>query len=140
MKVDREILEQLIPHKGGMCLLSEVVNWDAASIVCTADAPVPTHPLARNGCVATIVAAEYAAQATAVHGALLANDHRPQEGMLAKLVDVHLEVSELPCVRLTIQAEMMSRSVRGCLYQFDISAADQRMIRGRLMVAFPVQE
>jgi len=138
--VDRETLEQLIPHQGDMCFLSEVKAWDLTSIVCAADAPTPAHPLARNGRVAPIVAVEYAAQATAVHGSLLTNERQPREGVLAKLVDISLEVSELPSAPFTVQAEMLSRSSKGCLYRFDISAAGQWVVSGRLMIAFPVRE
>ena len=34
MALDRRWIEQHIPHKGRMCLLDEVLHWDATQIRC----------------------------------------------------------------------------------------------------------
>ena len=34
MPLDHEWIEQHIPHKGRMCLLDEVLSWDATRIRC----------------------------------------------------------------------------------------------------------
>ena len=69
--MNRAAIAALIPHRGAMCLLAGVQEWDAQQLVCTAtnhrDA---NHPLrTRRGLLAG-AAIEYAAQAMALHGAL----------------------------------------------------------------------
>ena len=61
----------LIPHAGAMCLLDEVVEWDATRL----HARSATHrqldnPLRADGMLHAVNLCEYAAQAMAVHGAL----------------------------------------------------------------------
>src|ERR1700730_12216010 len=73
MPLDRQWIEQHIPHKGRMCLLDEVLSWDATRIRCRR----PTHrsadnPLRLYGRIRAACGIEYAAQAMAVHGALVA--------------------------------------------------------------------
>jgi predicted hotdog family 3-hydroxylacyl-ACP dehydratase len=74
----RDGIAALIPHSGTMCLLDHLERWDTAQIVCTAtnhrDAD---HPLrTRSGLLATC-AIEYAAQAMALHGALIGQAGAP---------------------------------------------------------------
>ncbi|SCC92600.1 putative 3-hydroxylacyl-(Acyl carrier protein) dehydratase-like protein [Thiomonas sp. X19] len=71
-----------IPHQGSMCLLDAVLRWDAQHIVCSAtshrDASNPLRQFDRLGAACGI---EYAAQAMAVHGALVAeHDRMPGPG------------------------------------------------------------
>ncbi len=121
-----------------MCLLEEVLHWDRTRIVCQASAPSADHPLARDGRVASVIAPEYAAQATAVHGALLEGHAQPRAGVLAKLAQVDLLRPDIPgdAGALRVQAEMLSRDVSGCLYGFEVSANHQTICRGKLIVAF----
>ena len=73
--LDRAGIALRIPHSGSMCLLERLEGWDAESIRCTttthsqADNPLRTESglLAPN-------AIEYAAQAMALHGGLLAEE------------------------------------------------------------------
>ena len=138
MKVDRAAIERLVPHAGAMCLVDAVIAWDSSQIQCESAEPGATHPLARDGIVPAIAAAEYAAQATAVHGALLDEANEPRAGVLAKLADVELHAPAFPmhCGALTIRAEVLGRSETGCLYSFDVSSARAPIASGRLMVAF----
>jgi predicted hotdog family 3-hydroxylacyl-ACP dehydratase len=56
-----------------MCLLDEVLGWDAAGIRCrTATHRAADHPLRAHGRLGSACGIEYAAQAMALHGALLA--------------------------------------------------------------------
>ena len=96
MTLDRAGIERRVPHAGAMCLLDAVTQWDATHITCVACAPGATHPLARDGAVPAIAAVEYAAQATAVHGALLDTPVSPRGGVLAKLSNVELHAE---CIR-----------------------------------------
>jgi predicted hotdog family 3-hydroxylacyl-ACP dehydratase len=114
-----------------------VQQWDATDIHCVAAAPSAAHPLARAGIVPAVAAAEYAAQATAMHGALLGGGRAPT-GMLAKLSDVALHARCIPAGGgpLTVHARLLGRSASGCLYDFDVDCAHHPIASGRLMVAF----
>ncbi|MDB5896802.1 MAG: 3-hydroxydecanoyl-[ACP] dehydratase [Ramlibacter sp.] len=137
MKIDRAGIERLVPHAGAMCLLDAVTEWSADSIACTSGWPGADHPLARNQRVPAIVATEYAAQATAVHGALLEDSGRARAGMLATLMDVQLAAASMPAQgdALSIRAHLLSRSPAGCMYSFEVAAAGAPIASGRLMVA-----
>ena len=137
MTLDRAAIEARVPHAGVMCLLDTVHAWDALSIECSAAAPGVDHPLARNGKVPAVVAIEYAAQATAVHGALLSGDARRGVGLLAKLSEVNFEPDASAPLRapLEIQAQIQSRSDRGCLYTFLVQAGTEAAVRGTLLIA-----
>jgi predicted hotdog family 3-hydroxylacyl-ACP dehydratase len=137
MKIDRAGIERLVPHAGAMCLLDRVNEWDATTISCTSAAPGPDHALARDARVPAIAATEYAAQATAAHGALLEPQAPARAGMLAALMDVRLGVEMVPSDEgaLAIRAQVLSRSAAGCLYSFEVGTARTPIASGRLMVA-----
>jgi predicted hotdog family 3-hydroxylacyl-ACP dehydratase len=69
---------------GSMCLLERVLAWDAAHIHCLATSHTGAgHPLAHAGTLGMANGIEYAAQAMAVHGALLAgSETAPAAGFL----------------------------------------------------------
>ena len=134
----RAQIEARIPHAGAMCLLDAVLRWDATTIECHAGAPTAAHPLARAQGVPAVAAVEYAAQAAAVHGALLDRSETPRAGLLAKLVDVELAANPFGGASgsLTVRAELLSRVDAGCMYLFEVSTLQARIARGRLLVAF----
>lgn len=136
MKIDRATIERLVPHAGAMCLLDAVTEWTPDSISCISALPAQDHPLARDRQVPAIVASEYAAQATAVHGALLEDANAPRAGMLATLVDVRLAAPSLPAGAgsLAIRADLLSRSAAGCMYSFEVGSSRGTIVSGRLMV------
>jgi predicted hotdog family 3-hydroxylacyl-ACP dehydratase len=71
MRLDRTWIERNIPHRGSMCLLDEVLEWDAQHIRCrSATHHLPGNPLRSQGRLGAACGIEYAAQAMAVHGAL----------------------------------------------------------------------
>lgn len=66
-----------VPHQGRMCLLERVLAWDETHIVCEAIGHAdPAHPLRDAGRLGAAIGVEYAAQAMAVHGALI-DTHSP---------------------------------------------------------------
>ena len=138
MKLNRSDIERLLPHTDAMCFLDAVTDWDAYNIRCSAAAPDESHPLLRNGKVPAIAAAEYAAQATALHGALLDTATTPRAGMLAKLSDVEVHRVWFPAddTTLSVHATLISRTMDGCLYSFDVASAHQPIASGRLIVVF----
>lgn len=137
MNVDRARIAQLVPQAGSMCLLHEVTQWDASSITCSAAAAAAGHPLSREGALPAIAGCEYAAQATAVHGALVDGADSRRAGMLAKLMDVHLHRSSFAQdgIALNVRAELLGRIETGCLYAFEVAQDGQPVVSGRLIVA-----
>ena len=74
MPLDHQWIEQHIPHKGRMCLLDAVLSWDATRIRCRSTTHrTPDNPLRAHGRLGAACGIEYAAQAMAVHGALVAS-------------------------------------------------------------------
>src|SRR5260370_16947119 len=72
-----------------MCLLDEVLSWDATRIRCrSATHRSPDNPLRLHGRLGAACGIEYAAQAMAVHGALIA-----ASAPLASTVSSHLRGS-----------------------------------------------
>lgn len=127
-----------IPHQGRMCLLDRVESWNENRIVCRAvshrDAD---HPLRAAGRLGAANGIEYAAQAMAVHGALLAasnaNDARPKAGYLTSVRSVNLHVDRLDDVpsELEVVAERQSGDAVSVLYSFSVSAAGVKLLDGR---------
>jgi predicted hotdog family 3-hydroxylacyl-ACP dehydratase len=136
--LSRAQIEALVSHAGSMCLLDRVLQWDGTHIVCQAATPASGHPLARAQGVPVVAAVEYAAQATALHGALLDGRRKARNGMLAKLTDVELFAQWLDesSGALEIQAELLVRGASACTYSFMVQDASGHRARGRLLVAF----
>ena len=90
MTIHRDWIQRHIPHQGSMCLLDAVEQWDANDIVCRAVSHcAPDNPLRHGGGLGICTGIEYAAQAMAVHGALLAGtDRAPASGYLASVRNV----------------------------------------------------
>lgn len=133
----------LIPHSGTMCLLARLDAWRLQHIVCTAtnhrDAD---HPLrTRRGLLAP-AAIEYAAQAMALHGALIgqAAGTPASPGYLASARGVQLHVlrlDDLPATavdELRIEATRLAGDARQILYAFTLHHADRLLAEGRAAV------
>jgi len=103
-----------------------------------AAAPGDGHPLLRDGALSAVAGCEYAAQAAAVHGALVDGAAAPKAGLLAKLMDVDLHASHFASEdgALAVRAIVVSRSDAGCLYEFDVAQDGVPVVSGRLIVAF----
>lgn len=127
-----------IPHHGTMCLLDAVLQWDADSIVCRASSHTAVdHPLRAEGTLGVANGIEYAAQAMAVHGALLAgSDSAPAAGYLTSVRDVRWNVPRLDtqAPELRIQARRLSGDSNTILYSFQVEAAGQTVLSGRASV------
>ena len=71
--LERSEIAALIPHSGSMCLVDRVLSWGDDMIRCSSDSHHRSdHPLRRNGRLGAVHLVEYAVQAMAIHGALLA--------------------------------------------------------------------
>ena len=154
MPLDRQWIEQHIPHKGRMCLLDEVLAWDAAHIRCRSNSHrAPDNPLRAHGRLGAACGIEYAAQAMAVHGALIAasaplastvstqvrGSIGATVGYLASVRNVALQVSRLDDLgeELIAAAERVTGDGRTVLYEFTVtSAAGRVLLTGRASIVF----
>ena len=129
----------LVPHAGSMCLIDAVASWDQASVSCrSASHRRAEHPLRRDGTLSSIHLLEYAAQATAVHGGLVAGDggRRVPPKYLAAARDFEVRVAALDDVHadLQIDAERLLTMGDSILYRFHVSADGQLLASGRLTI------
>jgi len=137
--LSHEELCALIPHAGSMCLLERVVEWDDESILCEAQSHhADHHPLARNGRLSSVYALEYAAQAMAVHGGLLARrDYRSLGGgYLAALREVLITSRDLQMLQgmLLVRAKQLMAQGGNLIYQFEVAADGNILASGRATV------
>jgi predicted hotdog family 3-hydroxylacyl-ACP dehydratase len=149
--LDRQWIEQHIPHKGRMCLLDEVLAWDAARIRCRSSTHrAADNPLRAHGRLGAACGIEYAAQAMAVHGALIAasaplastvssqvrRSIGAAVGYLASVRNVALHVSRLDDLEeeLVAAAERVTGDARTVLYEFSVSSAGQLLLSGRASI------
>lgn len=138
LPLDHAWIAAHIPHSGAMCLLDEVVQWNDETIRCTATSHCDPHnPLRMNGRLAAICGVEYAAQAMAVHGAVLgAASGRPRTGFLASLrnAETHVERLDTLDAPLVVVAERISGDVNNILYRFAVRCGQQTLVEGRAAV------
>lgn len=137
--LDHNWIASRIPHQGRMCLLDCVETWDQEHIQCRASSHrAPDNPLRAHGRLGAACGIEYAAQAMAVHGALLApaDAVAPRAGFLVSVRGVQLNVVRLDDIDddLTVQASCIMRNENNLLYQFSVSAAGQLLLEGRAAV------
>ena len=151
MPLDRNWIEQHIPHKGRMCLLDEVLSWDARHIRCrSATHRTADNPLRAHGRLGAACGIEYAAQAMAVHGALVAasaplasamstsvrGSAAATIGYLASVRNVALYVTRLDDLDadLIALAERVTGDGRTVLYEFSVWGAEQQLLSGRASI------
>lgn len=136
--LDRAGIASRIPHQGSMCLLDRVESWDAESVLCFASSHRAAHnPLRAHGRLGAACGIEYAAQAMAVHGALLAPpDSKPKAGFLVSVRGVEMHVARLDefAADLMISATRIMGDENNILYQFRVSAAGRMLLEGRAAV------
>lgn len=127
-----------IPHSGAMCLLDTVDAWDDTHIRCTATSHRDPHnPLRARERLATVCGIEYAAQAMAVHGALLgATRDRPRVGLLASVrgVDAYVERLDTFDAPLTVDADYLGGDGNTVLYGFTLRCNARVLLTGRAAV------
>ena len=137
--MDRDGIAARIPHSGTMCLLDRLESWDATAIHCSATSHLhPDNPLRTGSGLLAPNAIEYAAQAMALHGGLLAAEGEPPSaGFLASARNVRFGVYRLDTVQgaLQVRARRLSGDARQVLYEFSVTAADGAAVAdGRAVV------
>jgi len=139
LPLDGEAIAARIPHAGAMCLLARAIEGDDARLVCIATSHRDaTNPLrSAHGLLAT-AAIEYAAQAMALHGALVgATRGAPAApGVLASARGVRLHrlrLDDLPG-ELTVTVRRQAGDARQVLYAFELAHHGTCVAEGRATV------
>ncbi len=138
----RDAIARLVPHGGAMCLLDRALGWDAESIACEADRHrAPNNPLWRDGRLPAICGVEYALQAMALHGALLAaSDGAAQPaGYLSSLRDVLICAERLDAVAgpLGVRARALAAEAGGFIYRFEVEGGGGILLMGQAAIILP---
>jgi predicted hotdog family 3-hydroxylacyl-ACP dehydratase len=143
-RLDRAWIESHIPHRGRMCLLDEVVSWDAQRIRCRASSHrLADNPLRAHGRLGVACGVEYAAQAMAVHGAIMAHTAgaTPRAGLLTSVRNLVLLVSRLDDLEtdLIASAERLAGDEGSTLYEFTVSSGGRELLSGRAGIVFAAE-
>lgn len=147
-----EEIARRIPHQGSMCLLEQVASWDMERITCEATSHLDANnPLRAHGRLGAACGIEYAAQAMAVHGALVSQAQAasstkaeatgtPKAGYLVSVRGVALHVPRLDDLdtALTVRAERSSGNAGSILYGFTLHAGATLLVSGRAVVMLDV--
>jgi predicted hotdog family 3-hydroxylacyl-ACP dehydratase len=128
-----------------MCLLDEVLTWNPVRVQCRST----THrdvanPLRAHDRLAAVCGIEYAAQAMAVHGALIASritsstQSATVAGFLASVRNVNLYANRLDDIEgdLVATAELVTGDEHTVLYDFTVSAGERTLLAGRATIVF----
>jgi predicted hotdog family 3-hydroxylacyl-ACP dehydratase len=132
-------ISRLIPHHGSMCLLAQVQHYDLQSISCTAVSHrLHSNPLRENAMLHAVCGIEYAAQAMAVHGALLSGQTSkpPRGGRLASVRSVEFSVTRLDTIDedLVIHAIQLMGDENSMMYEFSVHAATRNLLKGKATI------
>lgn len=124
-----------------MCLLDSVLSHDAQQVRCVAVSHrAPDNPLRSHGRLSAACGIEYAAQAMAVHGALLADGAELRPGFLASVRSAVLHVGRLDDIEqdLTVQALRVTGDSGTVLYDFTLHAGERLLVEGRAAIVLNV--
>lgn len=146
---DRRWIEDHIPQQGRMALLDGVLQWSDERLLCRASSHTDLdHPLRSGGRLGPAVAIEYAAQAMAIHAALLAEQApaeggKPAVGYLTSARDLQCSVERLDDLPspLLVRVERLSAADASMLYGFSLHGPNQQCwASGRATVWQPVAQ
>lgn len=132
-------IHDLIPHRGTMCLLERIVDFNDERVVLETDSHRSrSNPLRTHDGLRSVHLCEYGAQAMAVHGALRSQIHgaRARPGMLVSLRSIALAsdyIHELPA-SLRVEAVCLQASEASLQYEFTVSHQGERLAHGRAAV------
>jgi predicted hotdog family 3-hydroxylacyl-ACP dehydratase len=119
-----------------MCLLDEVLDHDAGQIRCrTATHRATDNPLRSHGRLSIACGIEYAAQAMAIHGALV-HEARSEAGFLASVRDVRFMASRLDDIETDLICTIahVAGDAMSAMYRFTVAAGERTLLQGRASV------
>ena len=127
-----------------MCLLHEVSSWDLARIECRASSHrLADNPLRAHDRLGAACGVEYAAQAMAVHGAIVAATEgtRAPAGLLTSVRNLVLLVDRLDDLEadLIASAERLAGDEGSTLYEFTVTSAGRELLSGRAGIVFAAE-
>ena len=137
MTLEGAAVAALLPQKEAMCLLDAVESWDATRIVCASARHADrANPLREDGRLSPLAGIEFAAQAMAAHGALMAQG-RPVDGWLARVRDCVVSCERMDTLPspLRIEAERVAGGEQALSYRFTISAGGVVVLQGSALIA-----
>ena len=129
--LDRAAIAARIPHAERMCLLDRVLDWDESGIRCAAQSHRDAdNPLREPAGLPVWAGIEYAAQAAAVHGALVRPHPSPRPGLLSALRNVQATCEWLDRIEgeLIVAATLLHGDPAGAIYAFAAHARDPRAV------------
>lgn len=136
--MDKAAIALEIPHAGAMILLETVIGGDRDWIACRAvNHRDPANPLRRGELLPASAAAEYAAQAVALHAKLTGIEREPRRGFLAVVNNLTWTRDRLDRVDsdLEVRAEQLAATGAALQYAITVTGDDQLLVMGELMVA-----
>jgi len=137
---------QLLPHSGTMCLIDEIVSWDKEMLVAkTMSHTELKNPLNNEGSLNSIHGVEYAAQAMALHSALIKAEEITQtetetRGYLASVKNTNIlqeylfEKQDDDLIPLLIKVFVLMAGSQGFSYQFEVLKDDKVYISGKITI------
>ena len=137
--LDHDAIARLIPHSGSMCLLAGMTRWSDTEIVCSATSHRDPHnPLRTARGLLSPCAIEYAAQAMALHGALVgrAAARAVGPGFLASARGVQLHLLRIDELigELRIEVTRLAGDDKQILYSFNVTHQGDPVADGRAAV------
>jgi len=124
-----------------MSLLDAVVDWDDTRLHATAVSHRdPANPLRSGGMLRAVHLCEYAAQATAIHGALVARraGARVAPGLLVALREVELHTVRIDDLdgTLDVHVTKLLDDGAGAQFEFRVDHAGARLAAGRVAILY----
>jgi 3-hydroxymyristoyl/3-hydroxydecanoyl-(acyl carrier protein) dehydratase len=156
LALTREHIAAMLPHGNALCLLDEVVHWDAESISCRCtNIANSNNPLMEHNQLDAVLLIEYAAQAAGVHAALV--QAIPSRVIPLQTIPLHAEHEtqaakevrpayigavkniELLCppnsgAAIDIEAQCLLNNNQGAIYEVTVQQHGVVLIRGRLIL------
>jgi predicted hotdog family 3-hydroxylacyl-ACP dehydratase len=133
-----------VPHRGPMCLLDSIESWSEENINARAIIHVDKNPLTIAGKLDSTAAIEYAAQAMAVHGALLGEvaaaqgtpQRKPLMGFLASVRNIACHRPWLDELKqpMSITATRTAGTQSPVSYDFSVGAGEVLYVTGKATV------
>lgn len=147
LPIGPEGVAALIPHAGAMRLIDHVDAAASEEVVCSTRTHLsPDNPLRAHGVLPASTAIEYAAQAMAVHAALMRGERErggpPRRGFLVVASGVswsadRLDETDAP---LTIRATRLASIGGGAQYAFTVSDGGAVQVSGTLTLQLEAEE
>ncbi len=135
---DRATIASLIPHQGNMCLIDEVLRWDAQCIHAKSTTLHQRfNPLLHNGELHCVVLVEYAAQVAAVHAALAGtgmNRERAAVVGAVKQLQLHTPLVSPVLTEITLEAHCILNNSDGAIYQLAALGEGEVLMQARVVL------